>query len=304
MVGHAAEQKSTSRLLEFVIAIFALITLLSAQWVLSTAIHGSNYYGGDGKMVQAITLMAFKFAGLFDVTNLSPIMGVGSQMLPKNVWANPSLWPFASVDKELATDFSALIALAVFAIACYVMARCFDVPVVPSALAAQLCLVLFAPALLIVYMPTNFCLTPADAVVYAPYMVTLGLLARMEPGSWRRFGLMTGGILALLLYSVYADPLFTFVAAVSWLIPFAVVSFGSLRLKTILFRCAALAACVGLFLVSGVLVYLYTLSQSTGRVQYPGLLDREGWLTSQPSPTRQTSNTSISRARWAGYLAS
>ena len=80
---HAIEQKRTSRLVEFIIAIFALATLLASQWMLSTAIHGSNYYGSDGKMAQAIILAAIKFAGIFGVTNLSPIMGVGSQMLPK-----------------------------------------------------------------------------------------------------------------------------------------------------------------------------------------------------------------------------
>jgi hypothetical protein len=52
--------------------------------MLSTAIHGSNYFGSDGMMVQAITLAAVQFAGIFDVTDLSPINGMGSQMLPKN----------------------------------------------------------------------------------------------------------------------------------------------------------------------------------------------------------------------------
>ena len=130
---HATEQTRTPWLLEFIVAIFALGTLLVGQWMLSTAIHGSNYFGSDGMMVQAITLAAVHFAGIFDVTNLSPINGMGSQMLPKNLWANPSLWPFAFFDKELVTDISALIALAIFVVACYVMARCFDMPVVPSA---------------------------------------------------------------------------------------------------------------------------------------------------------------------------
>ena len=222
---HAIEQKRTSRLVEFIIAIFALATLLASQWMLSTAIHGSNYYGSDGKMAQAIILAAIKFAGIFGVTNLSPIMGVGSQMLPKNVWANPSLWPFAFVDRELATDISTLIALAVFVVACYVMAA-------------------------------------------------LGLLARIEPGSWRGFGLMTGGILALLFYSIYDDPLFTFVASIGWVVPFAVVTFGSLRIQTSLVRGAALAISFGLLLLSGVLVYVYTLLQFTARAQYPDIGDR------------------------------
>ena len=180
MIEHATEQIRTW-LLEFSVAAFALITLLGGQPV------------DDGMMVQAIILAAVKFAGILDVTNLSPINGIGSQILPKNLWANPSLWPFAFFDKEFATDISALIALAIFVVGCDDMARCFDVPVVPSAISAQLCILLFAPTLLRLHMPTNFCLTPADAVVYAPYMAALGLFARIEPGSWRGFGLMTGG---------------------------------------------------------------------------------------------------------------
>jgi len=45
----------------------------------------------------------------------------------------------------LVTDVWALIALACFAIACYVMARRFDVPVVPSAITAELRIVLLTP---------------------------------------------------------------------------------------------------------------------------------------------------------------
>ena len=103
--------------------------LLAAQWILSSVIIGANYYGFDGKMAQSVALTAFKFAGYFDVTNLNPIQGVGSQLLPKNVWANPSLWPFASFDKELATDVSALIALGCFASAVF---RCCSVLWRPS----------------------------------------------------------------------------------------------------------------------------------------------------------------------------
>jgi hypothetical protein len=82
-------------------------------------ITGTNYLGLDGKGVQSVVLAAFKFAGYFDVTNLHPVQGVGSQLLPKNVWANPSLWPFAAFAKETATDVSALVALACFVGAVY-----------------------------------------------------------------------------------------------------------------------------------------------------------------------------------------
>ena len=169
---------------EIIVAGFALFTLLVAQWTLSSSIPGTNYDGTDGKMAQATILAALRFGGLFQVTNVSPLEGVGSQMLPMNVWLNPAYWPFHSLDLALATDVSALIALACFAIACYVMLRCFDVPVVPSAIAAQLCIVLFAPSVLILGLSTVFCLTPGNAVAYAPHLVALGLLARIEPGSW------------------------------------------------------------------------------------------------------------------------
>jgi hypothetical protein len=261
--------------LEILLAGVALAALLAAQWMLSGAIEGTNYYGFDGKMAQAIILTTFEFGSRFEINNLNPIEGVGSQLLPMNVWANPAYWPFAILDKELAADLSALVALGIFAAAAYVMARCFDVPVVASFVAAQSLIVLFAPAVLIFRLPTVFCLTPGNAVVYAPHMVALGLLGRLEPGGWRSFCLITAGIFGLLFYSVYCDPLWTMVNGISWSVAFAVVTLGPLRMKTILARCAALGCSVALLVVSGVAEYLYTLSQYTARVQFAQVLDRE-----------------------------
>jgi hypothetical protein len=150
---------------EFAIASIALITLLAAQWMLCAAVHGTNYTGNDGKMAQVTILAALEFAGRFTVTNIGPIEGMCLQLLPVNVWANPAYWPFAFLDSHLAMDVSAPIALAVFAASCYVMMRCFDVPILPSAIAAQLCVVLFGPAVLILKLATVFCLTPGNAVV-------------------------------------------------------------------------------------------------------------------------------------------
>jgi hypothetical protein len=274
MVTYAREQHSTM-VSELVVAGFALVVLLAAQWMLSTAIQGTNYYGVDGKMAQATVLTSLNFSVPFNVTSINPIQGIGSQLLPKNAWGNPAFWPFAVLDKEAATDVSALVALACFVIGSYIMARCFDVPVLPSAVAAQLSIFLFAPALLIVYMPTNFCLTPGDAVVYAPYMIALGLLGRLEPGSWRIFGLTAAGIFVLVLYSLYCDPLWTLVAGIAWAVPFAVITINSFHRQTIIARCAALACCFGLLLLSGAMAYLYTLSQYTARVQFAHTLDRD-----------------------------
>ena len=279
MIGHDAKRDSMNtwpRLAssECLIAGSALLLLLAAQWILSSVILATNYYGGDGKMIVSVALTAFKFGGYFDVTNLSPIQSPGTQLLPKNAWANPAFWPFAFLAKEVATDVSALIALACFASAVYVMMRCFDFPVLPSALAAQSCIALFAPALLLVHAPTNFCLTPADAVVYAPYMIVLGLLGRTEAGSWRAFGSTVAAISALILYSVWCDPLWTMSAAMSWAMPFAVVSVSPLRLKTTMVRGAALGSCLGVLLLSGAANYLYTMSQYTARVQFAETLDR------------------------------
>jgi hypothetical protein len=129
---------------EVLIAGLSLLMLLAAQVLLCSTIHGTNYLGADGKQTQATVIAALNFSGWFHVTNISPIEGVGSQLLPLNVWANPSFWPFAFLDKELATDVSAAIALGVFVTAGYLMARCFNIPPLPSAIAAQLCIVLHA----------------------------------------------------------------------------------------------------------------------------------------------------------------
>jgi hypothetical protein len=110
--------------------------LIAAELVLSGVIHGTNFAGGDGKFAQAIILAAYKFGGFFQFNNINPIQGLGSELLPINVWLNPTFWPFAVLEKAQAANFAAAIALGFFAVACYVMARCFDVPIVPSVIAA------------------------------------------------------------------------------------------------------------------------------------------------------------------------
>jgi hypothetical protein len=272
--GARIAQNGACKTYELAVAAFALLALLAAQWMLSSAIHGTNYDGADGKMAQATIFAAVKFTAPFQITTLNPIEGIGSQLLPLNVWANPAYWPFHFLDKALAADVSALIALMIFASACYAMARCFDVGVIASAIAAQLCIVLFAPMVLVLKLLTTFCINPGIAVTYAPHMVALGLLARLEPGSWRRIALIAAGILALLFYSLCCDPLWTMVDGISWSVAFAVVVLSPLQLKTIALRAAALAGCgIVLFLV-GALEYLRTLSQYTARVQFPAVGDR------------------------------
>jgi hypothetical protein len=269
-IGH----NRVDRRSEFVLAGIALLSLVSAQLLLSGAIPGTSYRGPDGGMIQANIFTAFRFADFFNVTNINPLQGIGSQLLPKNVWANPAFWPFAFVNRELATDLSSALALGCFALACYVMARCFDLPIVPSAITAQLCIVLFAPTMLIVGSPRNFGATPGDALVYAPYMVALGLLARLEPGSWGRIVKITIALIACILYSVYCDPAFAMIPAISWALAFTTVTLCPFRLRTVAIRGAAIACCSAMLMVSGVAVYLYTISQYSARVQYAQTVDR------------------------------
>jgi hypothetical protein len=97
---HGMERKAATGTLlgavssEIFIAGSALLMLLAAQWILSAAIHGANYYGIDGKMVQATILAALKYGRLFDVTSVSPIEGVGSQLLPMKRMGQPRLLAF------------------------------------------------------------------------------------------------------------------------------------------------------------------------------------------------------------------
>ena len=274
MIRHDIEGEGLTTVARFVVAGFAVIALVAAQLVLSAAIHGTNYSGGDGKLAQATILTAYKFASFLQFNIINPTQGLGSQLLPMNVWVNPAYWPFAFLPKELATDVSAAIALGIFVIAGYIMARCFDVPVVPSAIGAQLSIILFAPTAFIFQLSTVFCIMTGNAVVYAPHMIALGLLVRLEPGSWRSFGLTTAGIFALLFYSLCCDPLWSMVHGFGWAAPFAVVAFGRLQLKTILVRCATLGCCVVLLFLSGAVEYAYTLTRYTARIQFPGTGDR------------------------------
>ena len=175
-------------------------------------------------MAEAVIRAAFSLAALFDVTNTNHIQGVGSLLLPFNVWANPAYWPFAIMEGDRAAQVSGLIALACFAIAVYVMAHYFNLPALPSAVAAQSCIVLFGPLLLLASGTTVFALEPGFAVVYAPLMVALGVLSRIEPGNIGPFVFRTCIFLLLVLYSIYSDPLWSVIGGISWSAAYIVVA--------------------------------------------------------------------------------
>src|SRR5215469_2944775 len=114
------QAKWLSKWSEFIIAGFGLTVLLVAEWVLTSAIPGTQYSQGDGKVAQAVIDTALNFGGLFDLNNINPLQGVGSQLQPHNVWANPAYWPFVLFDSPLALDVSVLVAIGSIALACYV----------------------------------------------------------------------------------------------------------------------------------------------------------------------------------------
>jgi len=257
----------------FLLVAFGFIALLGAQLLLVTSIPGTNYDGADGKAAQAEILTTLAFARPFEITNLNPLQGLWAQMMPMNVWVNPAYWPFAFFHKELAAEISGVVALICYAVACYLMARLFDLPRLASIVAAQLSIMLFAPAAKALAFAAVFISIPGLAVVYAPHLLALGLLARLSPNRPQVF-IIAAGILALLFYSLYCDPLWTMVSGVAWIVPFAVVTFGPLRRDTILVRCAVLGGCVAVLALSGALEYVYSLSQYTARVQFPELLQR------------------------------
>jgi hypothetical protein len=263
---------------QFGIVVFGLCALLLVEWLLETRLittaNGTYFATNDGKMAEGVVRTAYRFAGWFNVSNLNPLQGVGSQILPLNVWANPVHWPLAFFDGKLATDIAGLVVLICIAGSSYVMARCFDLPPLPSVIAAQVCLVWFGPIGPLLGFTSNFVLLPGLAAVYAPYMLALGLLARLEPGRVRDFFLITAAIAALIFYSLYCDPLWSVVTAISWAVPLTVVAFSPLRIKAIALRCAALAITLALLILSGPLLYAYTLTQFTARVFFSEVSER------------------------------
>jgi hypothetical protein len=261
-------------LADVVVGGVALLALLAAEVSLMTNVRGTHFAGGDGKMAYAVVHAAFKSAAFFDVNNISHVQGIGSQLLPLNVWANPAYWPFAMIGSDLAADVSGVIALACFATAVYAMARCFDMSPVPSALAAQMCLVLFGPLVVIAHFTTVFSLAPGFAVVYTPLMLALGVLARIEDPGLAKFAALTGSLFLLVLLAVYLDPLWSLVGGISWAAAFAAVAFASWHPKTILLRGVALGCCGLALLGSGVLEYSYTLPQYTARAQFSAVITR------------------------------
>jgi hypothetical protein len=56
MIRHDIDDEGLTTFARFVVAGFAVIALVAAQLILSAAIHGTNYSGGDGKLAQATIL--------------------------------------------------------------------------------------------------------------------------------------------------------------------------------------------------------------------------------------------------------
>jgi hypothetical protein len=155
--------------LRFGVVVWGLCALLLVEWVLETKLtttaDGAHFASSDGRMAEAVVRTAYRFATWFNVTNLNPLQGVGSQLLPLNVWADPVYWPLARFDGKLATDIAGLVALFCISGSCYVMARCFDLPPLPSVIAAQLCFVWFGPIGPLLGFTASFVLLPGLAAV-------------------------------------------------------------------------------------------------------------------------------------------
>src|SRR5262249_22071705 len=250
------------------VAFIGLAALLDVELILTWLIPNTNYSLSDGWALLAELRTTLTFGHIFHVTNISPLQGNGAQVIPLNVWANPVYWPFFIIKNKTALDISAVIALGCLAIACFVLARCFDVPVLPSIVAAQIVIILFAPLSRILVTFQHFWVDPGTAVVYGAQLAALGILGRLESGPIRHFILATGGIFALLLYSLACDPLWTLIGGIGLITAFAVVALSPLRIRPILVRFAALGCCLVLLIASGAIEYVYTLTQYTARVWF------------------------------------
>ena len=71
---------------EFLVAGFAFLALLIGEASMNATIRGTQFAAVDGRMAEAVIRAAFKLAAPFDVTNLNHIQGIGSLLLPFNVW--------------------------------------------------------------------------------------------------------------------------------------------------------------------------------------------------------------------------
>ena len=89
---------------QFGIVAFGLCALLLVEWMLETRLittdNGTYFATNDGKMAEGVVRTAYRFAGWFNLTNLNPLQGVGSQILPLNVWANCAAMTLGSGGKS------------------------------------------------------------------------------------------------------------------------------------------------------------------------------------------------------------
>jgi len=88
----------------FIVAIFGMCVLLLIEWLLetrlNTTMNGAHFAAADGRMAEAVVRTGYQFAAFPDLTNLNPLQGLGSQLLPMNVGSILSigLLPFSTAN--------------------------------------------------------------------------------------------------------------------------------------------------------------------------------------------------------------
>src|SRR5258708_16645852 len=78
---------------QFGIVAFGICALLLVEWMLETRLittaNGTHFATADGRMAEAVVRTAYRFADRFNPTNLNPLPGVGSPLLPPPVSLHP-----------------------------------------------------------------------------------------------------------------------------------------------------------------------------------------------------------------------
>ena len=63
---------------DFALVAFAFFVLVGTEVALIITVPGANYGGADGKAAQAEILATLEFGRPFDISNLNPLQGLGS----------------------------------------------------------------------------------------------------------------------------------------------------------------------------------------------------------------------------------
>lgn len=228
------------------------------------------YAGTDGRLFKNLIAAQIQFSTPFSLNSLNPLQGLGNQIVPINIWLQPSYLPFLFFEEGAAATISMVLSWLALLVSSYFLSRQLGIGKTTSLIAAQLITVQFFPFQYELGLAINYLLNPAVAFTTAVVITLLGFAIRLSDdfSKGRRGTANMVMLFIVFLFGIITEPLGLFTIGLYFLPYFAVILVTSswrTRWRILFFSTIVLV----LLYFLGVIQYFHGLFGYTARTFAP-----------------------------------